>query len=371
MNSVRIGVVGVGGMGGVHVKTLVEKVEGGSVTAVCDLSSETAEKVAAETSAKIFTDYAAFLASGEFEAILVATPHKYHPDQVIAAFEAGKHVLCEKPVAVEVREADRMNAAYEKVADRLTYAAMFQYRTRGVYRRMHELLAGGEMGAVRRVVWVCTDWYRTQAYYDSGTWRGTWAGEGGGVLLNQMPHNLDVLTWLTGSPAKVMAKVHIGKDHAIEVEDEINAILTYPNGATGVLVSTTGDFPGTDWMEITCDRGTLRVTDKQLTGVKLDQPLSEATGGIEDMWGKPDSEPLEADACDSDGGHADILQNWVDVIRGRADALIAPGIEGIKGLELGNAILYSGLKGGREVDLPLDRDGFHALLTDLIDKAAS
>jgi predicted dehydrogenase len=353
-------------LGGGHIKTLRERVQHAVVTAACDVDAATAGRVAEEAGATAYTDYDAMLAAADVDAVIVATPHRFHPDQVIAAFEAGKHVLCEKPVAVEVRDADRMNAAYEKVADRLVYSVMFQYRTRCTFRKVHELVAGGRLGPLRRLLWVCTDWYRTQAYYDSGTWRGTWDGEGGGILLNQMPHNLDILTWLTGLPARVLAKVHLGKDHDIEVEDEINAILTYPDGATGVLTATTGDWPGTDLMEIACDRGKVRLENGALTGLQLSDSISRVTRATDQKWGKPaTAEPLDLQVPAGGGGHADILQNWVDVIRGEQDTLIAPGVEGAAGLELGNAILYSGLTGS-EVELPLDRDAYHDLLEGLI-----
>jgi predicted dehydrogenase len=247
MDKVRLGIIGIGNMGSGHCSTIL-KGEAGAVTltAVADLreSRRIWAKEQLPEEVAVFVTGEELIDSGTCDAVLIATPHYDHPRLAVLAFEKGFHVLCEKPAGVYTKQVRGMNEAADKAG--LVFAMMFNQRTNHVYRKMHELVQSGEYGLLKRVNWIITDWYRTQAYYNSGGWRATWEGEGGGVLLNQCPHNLDLLQWICGMPSKVQAFCHNGKWHEIEVEDDVTAYLEYPGGATGVFVTTTGDAPGTN-----------------------------------------------------------------------------------------------------------------------------
>ncbi|RYG55291.1 Gfo/Idh/MocA family oxidoreductase, partial [bacterium] len=202
MQPVRFGVIGVGGMGGHHARSFKDLAEG-TLVAVADVNAETAQKVAAETGAKAFVDANDLIDNGDVEAIIIATPHFFHPPVAEYAASKGVHVLTEKPIAVTVSAADRMIEAAEKGG--VLLGVMFQQRTEKVRIKMKAMIDGGELGAVHRVS-MMAPWYRPQAYYGSGAWRGTWKGEGGGILMNQAPHSLDQFVWLAGgSPQSVQA----------------------------------------------------------------------------------------------------------------------------------------------------------------------
>jgi predicted dehydrogenase len=258
MELVRFGVIGFGNMGSKHIQSLLEgQVPGAVLTAAADRSQERRDWLRAQLPEPfpIFEEGNALIDAGVCDAVLIATPHYQHPELAIRAFAAGLHVLCEKPAGVYTQQVRLMNEA--AVRSGLTFAMMFNQRTNCIYRKMHELVTGGELGAIKRVNWIITDWYRTQAYYDSGAWRATWEGEGGGVLLNQCPHQLDLIQWICGMPQRVTAFCHEGKWHDIEVEDDVTAYLEYPNGATGVFITSTADAPGTNRFEVTLEGGKL------------------------------------------------------------------------------------------------------------------
>lgn len=233
---------------------------------------------------------------------------------------------------------------------------MFNQRTNCVYRKMHEMVAGGELGEIRRVNWIITDWYRTQSYYDSGSWRATWDGEGGGVLLNQCPHNLDLIQWICGMPAKVQAFCHEGKWHDIEVEDDVTAYLEYPNGATGVFITTTGDAPGTNRFEITGDLGKLVCENDKLTFYKLKQGITEHCATCKAGFDKPECETIEVETDGQNEQHAGVMKAFAGKIL-HGTPLVAGGEEGINGLMLSNAMHLSSWL-GHAVTLPIDEDEF-------------
>lgn len=312
------------------------------------------------------------------DAVLIATPHYFHPDYAIAALARGVHVLTEKPVAVTASAAQRMNDAAAERPD-LKFAAMFQLRTAERWRKIKALLDAGKLGPIQRVMWVATNWFRTQNYYDSGDWRATWAGEGGGVLLNQCPHNLDMLCWLTGLPSSVYAQVALGKYHRIEVEDEVTAMLEYPGGATGVFVASTGETPGTDYLEITGDRGRIitpapapapagAATGDSFQFIELEVSANEFCRTSPKGFSQAPSRE-ETIECADRGGHEDIHRNFVDAVLDD-EPLIAPAVEGIWSVELANAMIMSGLE-GRKIELPMDRQEYDALLARLIERAKS
>ena len=254
-DQVRIGIAGIGNMGKAHVKHVVD-LPNTELVAVCDQNAQRLELAfAADDGAGApdyggivaktpqFTDYQAMLDAVKLDAVLIATPHYDHPDMSLRAFERGLHVLVEKPIAVHVKEAERMIAGYHAARSRnpnLIFAAMFMQRTWGHWRKIKAMVDGGELGRLIRCSWIITDWFRTQQYYDSGGWRATWRGEGGGVLMNQCPHNLDLYQWIVGLPARVQGFVSFGKHHRIEVEDEASAYFEHEDGMVGHFITTTG-----------------------------------------------------------------------------------------------------------------------------------
>ena len=249
MEKVRLGLIGAGNIGSAHVQNILEgncpEIE---ITAAAD-RRESRRQWAKEKlpDAAIFTEGDELIASGKCDAILIAVPHYQHPTLAVAGFRHGLHVMCEKPAGVYTLQVREMIAEADRHPE-LTFGMMFNQRTNCVYRKLKEMIDGGTLGQIKRMSWLITDWYRTQYYYDSGAWRATWNGEGGGVLLNQCPHQLDLLQWLCGLPVSVLARCYEGKWHDIEVEDDVTAFLEFENGATGVFVTSTGDAPGpTGW----------------------------------------------------------------------------------------------------------------------------
>ncbi len=377
MKQVRFGVVGAAGsMAGAH-QGYFEKIDGLEYVAACDISEDVLKPVAEKYGVKAWTDPEAMIKSGEIDAVLIACPHYDHPRYCRAAFDAGVHVLCEKPVAVTALEAAATDAHYEnakKTNGNLLYAAMFNQRTNPAWKVIKRLCSDGSVGELMRVSWTISSWFRSQTYYNSGGWRATWAGEGGGVLLNQCPHNLDLLCWFVGSPSRVTANVSLGKYHDIEVEDDVTAILEFPNGATGTFVTTTGQAPGINRLEIVGTDGTI-ISDghrgEAVTFYRAGQSVPEFCATTSQRFGEPAFEESQIKPAKEQGSeHERITRNFVETILagGGQDDLIAPGTEGIKGLELGNAMLMSGLT-QTPVDIPTDRQAYAELLDDLKNKS--
>ena len=369
MNEVRIGLIGCGGMGRSHLAA-IKDLDRVRLTAASDNFEANRNIVRDEYDVPVFEDGHDLIKSGEVDAVLIATPHYFHPVYTIAALDAGLHALSEKPVSVTAGAAQDMNDAAARHPD-LKFAVMFQMRTNPMWRKMRELITTGVLGDIRRIHWTATNWFRTQAYYNSGGWRATWAGEGGGVLLNQCPHNIDLLYWLCGLPKRITAAVSLGKYHDIEVEDDVTAILEYENGATGVFIAATGESPGTSFFEIVGSKGkaTLAAGGNQrieLTTV-IDGDIDTFCRTTDSRWGSPPFMQSQIDVG-AGGSHKVIHENFVNAILD-GEALIAPGIEGIHSVEMANAMIYAGLR-NTPVDLPMDRDAYDVLLKELIDEAA-
>jgi predicted dehydrogenase len=301
------------------------------------------------------------LRSGSVDAVLIATPHYAHTTIGIAALKAGLHVLVEKPISVHVADARKLIRAHTN--PRQVFAAMFNQRTDPACIKVREMVLGGELGAIRRIQWTITDWFRSQAYYDSGGWRATWAGEGGGVLLNQGVHNLDLLHWIFGPPARVRAICRIGEHHDIEVEDDVSALLEYPNGATGVVVTSTGEAPGVNRLEISGERGRLTLEDKQLTFLRNEVETRVHSDTTREAYSPPNHWKVEIPlkhAQPQGGQHAAILRNFTNAIL-HGEPLIAPASEGLGSVELINAMLLSAHE-DRAVALPVSPSRYSAFL---------
>ena len=300
--------------------------------------------------------------SGEIDAILIATPHYFHTTIGIDALNNGLHVLTEKPISVHKADCERLIAAHTNKD--LVFAAMFNQRTNPHFQRIRSIVQSGELGEIRRTMCVATDWFRSEAYYASGGWRATWAGEGGGVLLNQCPHTLDLFQWICGMPSKVRAFCKFGKFHNIEVEDDVTAYLEYPNGATGVFIATTGEAPGTNRLEIAGDRGRLVFENGKITFDRTEVSVQEFNRTTPEAFATPKLWKCEIPENGHGQQHLGILQNFVDVILDGGE-LIAPAEEGIHSVEFANAMLYSTFSDS-EVSVPLDGAAYEAALKDRI-----
>lgn len=362
MEKVRFGIIGVGNMGRAHAHSLLNDIKGAELAAVCDSSPERldwAEEHLPDNVQRFLSPEELFK-SGTIDAVLIATPHYDHPPLAIEALGYGLHVLIEKPAGVYTKAVQEMNDAAAK-SDR-KFGIMYNQRTNPLYQKLRELIKSGELGEIRRTNWIITNWYRSQSYYDSGGWRATWGGEGGGVLLNQDPHQLDLWQWTTGMmPKRVRAFCQFGKYRNIEVEDDVTAYVEYENGATGLFITTTGEAPGTNRFEITGDNGKIVIEDGKLTFFRLRTPEpqfnAEYTGG----FGSPECWKCEIPVAPGDGDqHKGIMRNFTNAIL-HDEPLLAPGEEGIHGLTLSNAMYLSAWT-DNWVDLPIDSELFHEKL---------
>lgn len=367
MEKVRLGIIGIGGMGTNHALSIVKgQVPNMELTAVADVRQarlDWAKENLPDTVAR-FDSGEKLIESGTCDAVLIATPHYIHPDYVIYALEHGVHALSEKPAGVYTKQVRLMNEVAEK-SDK-TFAIMFNQRTNCIYRKLHEMIESGELGKMKRVNWIITDWFRNQSYYDAAGWKATWDGEGGGVLLNQCPHQIDLLQWLCGMPVKVRAFCHEAKWHDIEVEDDVTAYMEFENGATGVFVTTTADAPGTNRLELTFEMGKIVCEGDKLIFDKVATNVTEFLKTEKEGFKKPEVTRIEVETDGMNEQHIGVLKAFADHILTGAH-LVAEGIEGIRGLTLSNAMHLSSWL-DRTVEIPFDEELF---LTELNKKRAT
>ena len=351
MNQIRLGIIGMGNMGSGHLQNVLDGLcPSVTVTAVSDINPEKLEQVKAkDPSIALFTDTLEMLDSGLIDAALIAVPHYDHPTYAIECFQRNIHVLIEKPAGVYTRQVRIMNEEAEKA--NVKFGIMFNQRTNPLFAKAREIVQSGALGAPKRLVWIITNWYRTQAYYDSGSWRASWTGEGGGVLLNQAPHNLDLWQWIFGMPKKIRAFCSFGKYHNIDVEDDVTIYGEYESGATAVFITTTGETPGTNRLEITGDLGKLVLEEEKLKWWKLAAPEREFCFTVSEGFYVPET-TYEEFTQEAPAGHPIILENFAKSILEDAP-MIAPGIEGINSLALSNAAYISSWTNDF-VELPTD-----------------
>ena len=361
MKKVRFGILGVGNIGGMHSKNILDgKCPEVELSAVCDLKREILDDFVKEhPQVAVFEDAETMMDSGLCDAILVAVPHYDHPKYAIMAMEKGLNVLVEKPAGVYTKQVLEMNAVADK--HNVKFGLMMNQRTNCIYRKMREIVKSGEMGQIKRTSWIITDWYRPEAYYKSGGWRATWSGEGGGVLLNQCPHNLDLWQWICGLPSKVEAKLHYGKWHDIEVEDDVTAYCEYENGATGIFVTTTGDCPGTNRFEITLEKGKLVCEGGKLLMWKSEISEPEFSRTNEKPFGWMEFTESEVETDGENPQHCGVINAFAGAIL-RDEPMVADGREGIYGLTLSNAMHLSSWLGKEIVLKDLDHDLFYSEL---------
>ncbi len=369
MEKLRLGVIGFGNMGTGHVAS----VAGGRVPememgAICDISP--ARQQAAQKQypgIPVFSSGEELFQSGLCDAVIIATPHYDHPALAVEAFRHGLHVITEKPAGVytmQVREMNRAAAASGRV-----FGIMYNQRTNPVYQKLREMIQRGELGHIKRVTWIITDWYRPQAYHDSSTWRSTWKTEGGGALINQNPHQLDLWQWLFGMPDRIYARASFGKYYDIEVEDDVMAFFEYDNGTTGEYITSTGEAPGTNRLEIACDMGKVVIENNRILFHRNIVPEREFNKTNTEAFGKPECWECNIPA-DFSGGpqHPGILSNFASAVL-RGTSLLAKGEEGILGLTISNAIHLSAWT-GETVDVKnFPDERFYSLLQEKIQKS--
>jgi len=359
MDSVRLGIVGLGNMGKAHLSNIrAGKVPGLRVTALCESTGTLPELQDGESP---FSNVSEMIKSGKIDAILICTPHFSHTTIGIEALQSGLHVLVEKPISVHKADCERLIAAHTDKSK--IFAAMFNMRTNACFKKVKDFIDSGEIGAVRRVHWEVTNWFRTNYYYATGGWRGTWKGEGGGVLMNQCPHNLDLFQWMFGMPQRVRGFCQFGRFHQIEVEDDVTAVLQYDNGTTATFVTSTGEAPGRNVLEISAEQGRITVTD----GAKIHfqrnrQPMSKFCMEAEAAFAMPESWHMEIPVDASGGQHVEILQNFTNAIL-KGEKLLSPADQGIHSVELANAILLSTWQ-DKTIELPMSSADYERLLTE-------
>ena len=357
MDKVRFGIIGVGSMGSGHARNMAAGIEGVEFTAVADVDPTVVQTTVETYGVAGFATGSELIKSGLVDAVIIATPHYFHPPIAIEAMKAGLAVISEKPLAVQVSQADKMIATAKETG--AVFAVMFNQRSTPHMQTAKKIIDEGRLGELYRTLLV-EGWYRSQAYYNSATWRATWKGEGGGVIMNQAPHWLDLFTWLGGLPSKVVANT-VTRQHKIEVEDEASALVWYPNGATGFVHESVNEIPTSSRMEFCGEKGKLIVTMSSLQLWEIPEGVRAYSDSTDQMWGSPKAVEVEVEVEPRESGHAAIVRNVASHIL-HGETLLTPGAEGINGLELADAILLSGDQGGAPVSVPVDREAFDAFI---------
>ena len=370
---VRLGIIGARGQGGFYAGLLADGSIPHLVLGALTGRSEATAAFARDRFGTVpyFTDPIAMMESGTVDAVVTTVPHYLHPELAIAGMERGLHVLVEKPLGVYTKQVRRM-LAVGAATPSLVLGAMFNQRVNPLFSRLKQILSSGEIGDVRRATWAITNWFRPQSYYDSAAWRGTWGGEGGGVLINQAAHQIDLWQWLFGTPASVYAKVPFGFAHDIDVDDDVTAILNYGRRGTGVFITATHDMMGSDHLEVLCEQGKIVVHDSlHATITRLRKPMTEFSQTMDAAtiqrivrrtidWGEfSTTEKVEGTSVHGDD-HKRVLANFARAIL-FGEPLLAPAADGLNAVQLSNAIILSGWL-GREVPFAFDEDIFLAEL---------
>lgn len=340
MEKVRLGVIGYGNMGTEHCRNVSnDRVPKMELTAICDISPKRAEAARKRyPDVAVFDNATALYKSGLCDLVIIAVPHYDHPPLAIEAFSYGINVITEKPAGVYTKQVLEMNEAAKKSGK--LFGIMYNQRTCPIYQKVRDLVQSGALGHIKRISWIITTWYRPQSYHDSCSWRSTWKTEGGGALINQNPHQLDLWQWMFGMPDRITSFVSFGKYYNIEVEDDLTAYMEYDNGTTGTYITSTGEAPGTNRLEIACDMGRLIVENDKLTfdrNVISERQFNKEFTGI---FGSPECWKCEIHVDNHSEQHVDILKNVASALI-KGSPLLAPGEEGIKGLTISNAIHYS------------------------------
>ncbi len=356
---IKLGIIGIGNMGSAHAKNVIEgQCPDFELVAVADLKPERLKWAKENLGENIllFDNAIEMLDSKKIDACIVSVPHYDHPKYAMECMKRGIHVMVEKPAGVYTKQVKEMNAEAKKHPE-VVFGMMFNQRTNCIYRKMREIVKSGKYGNIRRTNWIITTWYRPQAYYDSGDWRATWSGEGGGVLLNQCPHQLDLWQWICGMPKKVQSKLHYGLWHDIEVEDDVTTYVEYENGATGVFITSTGDAHGVNRFEIQMDKGRIIAENGKLELLEYDMTEQEFSKTNTEPFATVGAKVVDVETDGKDPQHVGVLNAWGGAIL-RGEPLVAGGEEGINGLTLSNAMHLSSWL-DKEITLPFDEELYY------------
>lgn len=354
--NLRLGVIGLGNIGTQHIGQISSgAVERVTITAV---ASRQHSPLATDIGARHFTDYRQLVDSGECDAVLVATPTMSHRDIGEYVLQAGLHLLMEKPIGLSVAEGEHLLSCQ---GPQQVFALMLNQRTDPTFLKMKAIIDSGQLGELQRSHWTMTNWFRPEVYFQVSDWRATWRGEGGGLLVNQCIHNLDIFQWLVGMPCRVRGFCGFGKFHDIEVEDEATAYLEYENGATGVFIGSTGESPGVNQLDIVGDKGMLSFDGEHLFLYMNSPPTAQFSRSTRDMFGQPEVSRENVTSWVSMNQHAIVMNNWVAAILDGTD-LIAAAETGLNSLAIANAILWSAWS-EQAIDLPLDSAGYQQALS--------
>ena len=365
-------VVGIGRMGSIHSSNLANGlVEGARLVAVCDIDKAKLQEFKVKYPEVLtFDNHITMLKECKLDAVLVATPHYSHVQIVTDTLNSGVNVLSEKPQSVTIGEAGKANIVAQSHPD-LLYGIIYNQRTNPVYVRAKEIITSGALGGIRRVTMIITDWYRSQFYYDQGDWRASWSGEGGGLLINQCVHQLDILQWLTGMPKTINA-VCKTVNRNITVENDVTAVFEYENGASGTFVASGHELYGTNRLEIAGDNGKIVIDNMELTFIKYDESEFEVNSKVTEGYGETGASierlKYEGDWRERDekyGQQLRVVQAFTEVLLGKRTAPIAYGKEGINALSIINGI-YLSAYAGKKVSLPLDAKEYDSLLDNLV-----
>ena len=361
MKTVKVAVIGIGNMGSAHASCIVKnEIKGMSLTAVCDISHKKLETFSEKyPHIKCYESYEKLFEDKVCDSVIIAVPHPLHAQIAICAFKHGLNVMLEKPADIAVSRVQKLDEEAKKSGK--IFGIMFNQRTNPLYQKAREIVKSGSLGELKRTVWIITNWFRTQHYYNSGDWRATWSGEGGGVLLNQAPHNLDLWQWICGMPESVTAFCDVAKYHNIEVEDDATIFTRYKNGATGVFMTSTGEYPGTNRLEISGDLGKIVLEGGILKWYKLKEPIRQIIAESHKDFAEFDYEEIKQDKPET--SHKGILQNFTNAILS-GEELISPGTDGINELTLSNAAYLSQWQCNSEITLPFDIGLFDGLLAE-------
>lgn len=371
MDKIKLGIIGMGNMGTGHFQNIINgKTELVELTCVCDIAAERLEwcRNNLPEGVKIFDNATDMMKSGLADSVLIAVPHYDHPKLAIEAFSLGLNVYNEKPAGVYTKQVLEMNEAAEKSGK--VFSMGFNQRTRPYFQKVRELVQSGQLGHIKKVIWIVTDWYRPQAYHDSCAWRSSWKGEGGGTIMNQNPHNIDLFQWMFGMPDEVWADCSYGKYYDIEVDDDVTAMFKYKNGTVGIYTTSTGETPGTNRLEISCDMGKIVCEDGKITFFRNVKSEREFNAEFDGVFGRPEVWKCEIPVeTRQKPEHAFLLDNFAAAVL-RGEKLIAPGVDGIDEMLLANAIYYSDWLGNKWISTKdFDHEGYYNALCEKIAKS--
>lgn len=359
MEKIRMAVIGIGIMGKKYAKMIREgMISGMRLGAVCCRSQENIQWAKAQLGEEIpvFENTKQLFESSDlFDACLIVTPHKLHPEMIMQALDAGKHVFCDKPIGISMKQCQGIREKLDQSG--LVFAMMFHQRMYPKYERIHTLLENGTLGQIRRIMVENSRYYRTWYYHKSGSWRSSWKGEGGGALLNQGQHLLDIWQWLFGMPDSLYAMIPYGKYNDFSVDDEATILMKYPDKKTAVLILTTGEGTWTERMEIAGSKGTLILEDNHLTLHLYDQDLDDykktaACSSREEFKEKV----LEEVFPEDQEPYEEMLTDFAQAVLKKRPVRVN-GLEGLNSLELTNAAYLSAWT-GETVALPLDAERY-------------